>query len=245
MLKFTQFQGCILESVLVDDRAYANMQKILNSIIQDAWSDYEQVLNSSEDLIEDLGLVHVSTDFGVEACGWHIPVDSVSNWLYTIKVKDCHKDIQSKFRTYRRRCEDSLRVTWGMPAGELIFTDIEWEYLGRDTKTELQDLAMIFEQFGVPRDIIKGGYSNGGVYEMLQEIASSKYCGEAGRKLHDMLESIDNLPLGDRIIDYIEEHLPAYVPEMATKSNIDDFLDKINVTISFLSSKFFGGTNAK
>lgn len=236
MHKFTEYQGRVLNSVEYNGVPYARMGDIIECIVPGGWSDYEQVLNSDQGLIEDLDLIYLPDDVFCEADGWHIPVSKISCWLFTIKVRDCDDDMQDRFRTFRRDCEKSFRVTWGMDVEDVRVRVREMPF---QEQASYEELLWAFRSLGVPVEDEPDELS---IYDVLTNLASHSECGRAGQKLADMLTYIDDLPGGEYILEYIENYLLNRLPDSV---DLQDFLEELDRRVSFMASQFIGETNAK
>ncbi len=245
MHKFTQYRGKILNSLLIEEVPYVCMPDVLNDIVAGAWSDYQQVLNSDEDLKEDLSIKYLPDDYPeLESSGYHIPVYNLGRWLYSIKINSSSPVISTRFRLYRRDCEKSLRVTWGMPVGNLHYHDVSLPY-EEPTGNSVADLAVYFDECGIPRDMISEGAGTMTLYDMIAHISGSTLCGRAGERLAEMLEYIEELPEAETIIAAIESRLEQSVPSKLDDDSLDEYLDRINSFISFIPTYFFGERHAR
>jgi hypothetical protein len=234
MRKYTEYQGCILESVDIDGKPMAKMDLILESIVPSGWRDYEQILNSEVDLTEDLQVCRLGVADGKP--GLYIPVYNISRWLYTIKLRDVNSRLKNLFRLYRRDCEKSFRLTWAMPVGELHYRSMSTPYV-EPTGVTIADLANFMESEGIELNMRADS-----ALDVLYELAASNKSGVGGVKLKEMLEYIEDLPFSDHIMGYIEEKISIGLPE--SYSGLSEYLTRINTLISFIITQFFGERNA-
>lgn len=242
MKKYTQYQNRVLVSAEIDGEPYVRMEEILDSIVPGAWSDYQQVINADEALKDDLGVIYVPGNYlnGIPS-GQYIRVSSVSEWLYSINIRDASEEIKSRFRMFRRDCEKVLRITWAKPVEDPCFRRVDVPYVQPSVCT-VADLANYMLHYGLTENTL---YSEDvvGVMDFIYHIAGSRECGENGKKLVSMLDYIEELPFSEYIIGRINDVFEVSVPEI-DDAKLGEYIDKLNVTISFITSQFFGEQNA-
>lgn len=238
MIKYTTYRSKNLVSMEIDGRPYADMERILDSIIKGAWPDYQQVLNSDEDMQIDLDVKYIDGRY------W-INVEKVSAWLFSFSLKNMKNSMYETFRMYRRDVEKALRVTWAMPVEDLIVTDRGY-YM--DCQPEygimtIHDLANIFSSYGVPDCHLEGVIDEGvafGPLHYIEYIAGSTACGPRGYMLCEMIQYIEEMPMGSAIFDYINSALIHEIPQPPEGEFLDDYLDGLNVFIAYMASRFVG-----
>lgn len=243
MNKYTQYDSRIIESILIDKKVYASMTNILNNILPGAWDDYQQILNSENNLMEDLGVLHLPDDCitDVHSTGYFIPITNVSRWLYTINIKASKESLQNRFRMYRRDCENSLRVTWSMEAEDLIINKIDWITPDLDQyNLRHSEYSEMFRIYGIP--IIPSVINNGRILDLIYEAAASDKAGPYGKNLVKTIDYISDLPLSDMMLDYIDDCISSGKLECV---DIDSMFSNIDTTASFLVTHFIGEKNAK
>tara|TARA_R110002073_G_scaffold174482_1_gene331680 strand:+ start:69 stop:809 length:741 start_codon:yes stop_codon:yes gene_type:complete len=243
MNKYTEYDGLIIESVCIQGKAYASMINILDNIIPGSWEDYKQILNSSDSLIDDLGILHLPEDTveDVQRSGYFIPVFNVSQWLYSISIKDSSDDIKALFRMYRRDCESTLRVTWAMDVDDIVVHNLEWLAPDFDQYSiRCMEYGELFRMNNIP--VLPSVLDSGKLLDIIHDAAASNLAGDAGKNLVTTIEYIEELPLGSRILNYIDDCIVMSKVETSDIHTIFSMLDK---TISFLATHFVGEKRAK
>lgn len=233
MRKLVKYSGKTLESYDIEGTPCADMKGIIELAVSGSWSDYVQVLNSSDDLVYDLDVKCID---GV----WLVPVPNISKWLYTFSLRNVTGNLYDRLRVFRRDVENSFRVAWALPVVDLVSRVYEAPYAESSGFT-ISDLSNIFLSFGVPDEELEGCAAEGeafGPLHYIEYIAGGTYCGSRGSMLCDQIQYIEDMPLGDLIfehINYILQH--SLVPPT---DYLDDYLDDINTLISFEATRFVG-----
>lgn len=243
MVKYTQYDGRIIESVSIDNVAFVSMSNILNNILPGAWGDYKQVLNSNGPLITDLGILHLPDDSptDTECSGFFVPVHNISKWLYTIAINNIEESLQDRFRMYRRDCESALRVTWSMEVADVIVNRLDWLTPDFDQyNIRHAEYVELFKMYGIP--ILPSVIAEGNILDLVYEAAASKESGDIGKRVVNTIDYISDLPMGNMIFNYVDDCLCSGRIESVDSDTAFSFLDK---TISFLTSHFIGEKNAK
>lgn len=234
MIKHLTYEGRTFHSLEIDGNPYANMNEILTSIIPGSWDDYEQVLNSADDMVHDLDIVFIENNY------W-IPVQSISNWLFSFSLRNMQGDSYERFRIYRRDIEKVFRVVWALPVDNLILREVDSEWSGNDCDNSIFDIANIFDSYGIPEDQLQSFDDMEEVYSpvtYIEFICSSRECGPRGHLVTEQIQYIEELPNGDLIIDDINDILTMRIPPQ--EEYLDDYLDSINIFISSIASLYVG-----
>lgn len=234
MIKHSFYDGEAISSAEIDGVPHADMKGILTGVIPGAWPDYEQVLNSSQDLQYDLDIKFM------EGYYW-IPVANVSNWLFSFSLRTMQGNMYERFRIYRRDIEKVLRVTWAMPAEELVVSRYDPVWCGNEDGTTIYELNNIFSAYGIPDEELQDIDEEGRVFgplHYLEFVCGGTHCGSRGHLVCTQIQYIEELPNGGEIFDHINEILTREIP--ATTEYLDDYLDEINIFISGITSRFIG-----
>lgn len=234
MIKYSFYDGATIASVEVDGTPHADMRGILTGAIPGSWSDYEQVLNSSQDLQYDLDIKFVNGYY------W-IPVTNISNWLFSFSLRTMQGDMYEKFRVYRRDLEKVLRVTWAMTVENLVVSDHDPVWVGDGDGSSIYDLNNIFSSFGIPDEELQDIDEEGRVFgplHYLEYVCGGTHCGSRGYLVCTQIQYIEELPNGDKIFDHINEVLSREIPPAT--GYLDDYLDELNTFISGITSQFIG-----
>lgn len=234
MIKNSFYDGTILSSAEIDSVPHADMKGILTRAIPGSWADYEQVLNSSSDLQYDLDIKFV------EGYYW-IPVANISSWLYSFSLRTMQGEIYERFRIYRRDLEKVFRVTWAMPADDLVIAKYDPEWCGNDGGHSIYELNNIFSAYGIPDEELQDIDEEGRVFgplHYIEFVCGGTHCGSRGHLVCNQIQYIESLPNGDEIFDHINETLIKGIP--ASTEYLDDYLDELNIFISGITSRFIG-----
>lgn len=232
-MKVIKYNGSQVYSYEVDGTPYVSMKDVLSKAVKGSWSDYTQVLNSSEDIIVDLG---VKCADGV----WLVPVTNLSCWLFSFSLRNMKGETYDRFRVFRRDIEKVLRVAWALPVDDLFCKDYSAPYAGEGSFT-IWDLANIFLSYGLRDDEVEGASEEGeefGPLHYIEYVAGSTSCGPRGSLLCEQIQYIEDMPNGSAIFQHINELLLYNLIPPAT--HLDDYLDDLNTFISFEASQFVG-----
>lgn len=239
MIKTIHYLGSEVDTYEINSTPCVNMKMLLESIIPDSWSDYVQVLNSSEDMINDLSILKVNST-------WVIPVYSVNSWLFSFSLRNMRGPLYDAFRLFRRNFEKLCCVAWAADVIDLAWKGHEYEY---DPVKDPISISNIFHSYGIS-ELSMEGYSEDhhqmNSIQYLGYVASSTECGPRGALLSDQIDYIENLPNAEYIFSALEEVLERVIWAIDTESySFDAFLDKLNSVISSETTKFFGEAYAK
>lgn len=231
MMKHVNYEGVLLPSLDIDGTPHALMSVILELIVEESWGDYQQILNSDEDLVDDLGIKQFEGD-------WVIPVTKVSAWLFTFNIRNMSFIMKTRFRTFRRDLEKSFRVAWALPVEDLVLKHYEFPefHIGVSTIT---DIANIMMSLGVTESEVTCTCGDDlDPLQYIEHIASGTSCGPRGQLLCEQIQYIEDMPNGHLIIQNINEMLTHAILE--PESDLDDYLDALNAVISTEATHYIG-----
>lgn len=234
MIKHSYYDGGIITSAEIDGVPYANMKDILTNSVPGSWTDYEQVLNSSQDLQYDLDIKYIDGYY------W-IPVSRVSNWLFSFSLRTMQGSTYEKFRIYRRDLEKVLRVTWAIEVTDLVVSKFEPVWGGHSGDTSIYELNNIFSSYGVPDEELQDIDEEGRVFgplHYLEYVCGGTHCGSRGNLVCQQIQYIEDLPNGDQIFSHVNEILIQEIPPAS--EYLDEYLDGLNAFISGITSQFIG-----
>ena len=234
MIKITHYNNTLVRSAEVNGIPHVFMYDVLEGIRSGSWSDYSQILNSDQGLVEDLGLLFFN---GI----WMIPVETLSQWLYSFSLRRMSVSIAELFRVYRRDLYKVLRVVWALPTEEIIITRSCGQSIPEYNEGLIYELAEVFVELGVPSGRVKQYVSDGesfGLLHFLELALADSFFGPRGHLVSTMIQYLEELPDGDRIFADINSILSHYTFEPTVY--LDDYIDNINIELSELLSLFIG-----
>ena len=224
MIKPISYAGTYLRSWDIESVPHADMEDLLEAIIEGSWSDYKQILNGYCGVAQDLNLKCIDGT-------WLIPVENVGNWLFSFSIQDLRS--KNRFRVFRRDVEKVFRVAWALPVSDLCFTYYEPEYV--ICRNSLWDISNIFLNYGLQEDDVSS-ILNLTPIEYIGYVASNTYCGSRGYILSELIDYLEDLP--EEFFLHINEALLTNMVE--PRGYLDDYLDDLNTYISLEASRFVG-----